>query len=134
MTQGELLSTAEIQSFLAKYPTSFQDIALELRDTLIACCPHASERILWGGLSYHDSAKGGPVRGAICQIEFYLDHVRLSFIHGVRLADPASLLQGDRKSKRYLPIASYEDAPWDAIRGLIEAAARLDPSTFGSLS
>jgi len=133
MTYGEFLSTAEIQRFLTKYPTGFQDIALELRDTLISCCPGASERILWGGLSYHDSTKGGPVRGAICQIEFHTDHVRLSFIHGVRLTDPQSLLQGDRKSKRYLRIPAYEEAPWDAIRGLIEAAARLDPATFEPL-
>lgn len=130
MKKGELLSMAEVQRFLAHVPPGFQDIALELRDILASVCPEATERILWGGLSYHDSAKGGPIRGAICQIEFFEDHVRLSFVHGVRLEDPDNLLQGDRKSKRYVRITSYENAPWEAIRSLIEAAARLDPSTF----
>jgi len=130
MKKGDFLTTAEIQQFLSFFPPSLQDIALELRDMLISSCPEATERILWGGLSYHDSAKGGPIRGAICQIEFHPDHIRLSFVHGFRLEDPHSLLQGNRKSKRFVRIASYEDAPWEALRGLIEAAARLDLSTF----
>ena len=130
MKKGELLSMAEVQRFLAHIPPGLQDIALELRNMLASVCPEATERILWGALSYHDSAKGGPIRGAICQVEFFDDHVRLSFVHGARLEDPYHLLQGNRKSKRYIRIASYENAPWEAIRGLIEAAARLDPSTF----
>jgi hypothetical protein len=134
MSKGEFLSSGEIQRFLTAFPTGFQDIALELRDLLISCCPEASERILWGGLSYHDSARGGPVRGAICQIEFHPEHVRLSFIHGVRLEDPHALLQGKQKSKRFIQIASYEEAPWEDIRSLIEAAARLDPATFAPLT
>jgi SAM-dependent methyltransferase len=58
--------------------------------------------------------------------------VRLSFIHGARLEDTQSLLEGDRKSKRYVQLISYEEAPWEAIRGLIQAAASLDPSTFAA--
>ena len=133
MKNGEFLSTAEVERFLAHFPLGLQDIALELRNMLARLCPQATERILWGGLSYHDSAKGGPVRGAICQIELCDDHVRLSFIHGARLEDPQSLLEGDRKSKRYVRIVSYEKVPWEAINGLIQAAADLDPSTFGAL-
>ena len=133
MEQGESLSTAEFGLFLSSVSLRLQAIALKLRSLILTCCPGVTERLLWGGLSYHDRAKGGPVRGAICQIELYEDHIRLSFIHGVRLADPCSLLRGDRKSKRYLKIVSDEDAPWEAIRDLIEAASRLDPSSFEDL-
>ncbi len=130
MNKGEFLSTPEVERFLSHIPPGLQDIALELRNMLASICPEATERIIWGALSYHDSAKGGPLRGGICQIELFDDHVRLSFVHGARLEDPHRLLVGNRKSKRYVRIASYEGAPWDAIRGLIQAAARLDPSTF----
>ena len=121
MKKGSFLSTAEIQQFLSSVPPCLQDFALKLRDMLISCCPEATERILWDALSYHNSARVGPIRGAICQIEFHQDHIRLSFVHGSRLEDPHSLLQGNRKSKRFVRIASYEEAPWEAMRGLIEA-------------
>ena len=73
------------------------------------------------------------MKGAICQIELDGELVRVSFIHGARLRDPYSLLTGERLSKRYVSIDSYEQAPWDQIRNLIEEAAALDPSTFGPL-
>ena len=111
-----------------------RDIALELRNLVAAVCPSTTEKILWGGLSYHNSAKGGPVKGAICQIELERDQVRISFIHGIRLSDPDSWLTGNQMSKRHLAIDPYEQAPWGAIRGLIEEADELDPSTFGPIA
>jgi hypothetical protein len=134
MRESQFLTTAEVDRFLAFVPPPLRDIALELRNVVASACPSATERILWGGLSYYDSRKGGPVKGAICQIELERDHVRLAFIHGARLADPSSLLRGDRLSKRYAMIKSYEDTRWEELRQLIDEAARLDPSKFGPLS
>jgi len=133
MKKGEFLPSAEVERFLAFVPESLRNIALELRNVVAGACPWATERILWGGLSYHDARKGGPVKGAICRIEILRDAVRLAFIHGVRLEDPDSLLHGDRLSKRYAVLKSYDEADWDAVRRLIEDAARLDPSRFGPL-
>jgi hypothetical protein len=134
MESSGFISNVEVERFLSFKRPEVRDIALELRNLVNSVCPYATERILWGGLSYHDSAKGGPVKGAICQIEVGRNQVRISFIHGARLSDPASLLVGDRLSKRHMQIDEYERAPWDAIRRLIEEAAALDPSQFGSLS
>jgi hypothetical protein len=134
MGASGFLSSLEVERFLSFTPPEVRDIVLELRSLVSSICPNATERILWGGLSYHDSAKGGPVKGAICQIELDKNHVRLSFIHGARLRDPEAMLVGDQLSKRHLPIVSYELAPWEAIRDLIEDAAALDPSTFGPLT
>lgn len=133
MGASGFLSSIEIERFISFTRPEVRDIALELRNIVSSVCPYATERILWGGLSYHNPAKGGPVKGAICQIELDRNHVRLSFIHGVRLRDPGSMLMGDQMSKRHLAIVSYEQAPWEAIRGLIEEATALDPSTFGPL-
>jgi hypothetical protein len=115
---------------LEKKPAPLRDIALELRSLVAAAAPQASERVSWGGLTYYDSRRGGPVRGGICQIEVHADHVRLSFIHGIHLPDPQGLLQGDRLNKRYVRIDSYENAPWEALKLLIEAAADFDPVTI----
>ena len=90
MTGSGFLSHVEVERFLSLTCPKSRDIALELRDLIALTCPEATERILWGGLSYHDSAKGGPVKGAICQVELEGDRVRISFLHGARLRDPSS--------------------------------------------
>jgi hypothetical protein len=128
------LTSAEVEAFLRFAPSRIKETILELRSLVAATCPDATERILWGGLSYHDATKGGPVKGAICQIEIVHGSVRLSFIHGVRLDDPECLLEGDRLSKRHVTIDSYDEAPWDGLRDLIKRASALDPSTFGPLA
>jgi hypothetical protein len=133
MGASGFLSSVEVDRFLSFTPPEVRDIVLELRSLVSSVCPNVTERILWRGLSYHDPVKGGPVKGAICQIEFERKHVQISFIHGVRLSDPNSMLVGDQLSKRHLPIISYERAPWDDIRGFIEEAAALVPSKFSSL-
>src|SRR4030042_5777023 len=107
MREPHLMASAEVDRYLAFVPGPLKDIALELRNVVASVCPGATERILWGGLSYHDSRHGGPVKGAICQIELHRDHVRLSFIHGVRLADRTSLLGGARLGKRYLVLKPF---------------------------
>jgi hypothetical protein len=134
MESAGFRSYAEIERLLGFVPPQLKEIALELRNLVAKACPQATERVLWGGLSYHDSAKGGPVKGAICQIEIEKDHVRLGFIHGARLRDPNSLLKGKRLSKRYVVIHSYDEAPWKAILALIQEAAQLDPATFGQIA
>lgn len=133
MPRSGFLTSAEVERFLWLTPPNIKEIALELRNLVASICPHATERILWGGLSYHDSVKGGPVKGAICQIEIDRNRLRLSFIHGARLKDPSGLLEGDRLSKRYIVLDSYGSTPWEAIGDLVGQAAALDPSAFGPL-
>lgn len=122
-----------VENFLRFKRPDLVEIALELRDLVFTRRPEAEERILWGGLSYHDPGKGGPVKGAICQIELHADHVWLSFIHGVRISDPDQLLSGGRRSKRYVRLDCYEDTPWDSVAELIVRAAELDPTQFGPI-
>jgi hypothetical protein len=62
--------------------------------------PHAEESLLWGGLSYHRPQVGGRVKGAVCQVVVRGGRVRLDFIHGIRLADPCALLQGEQVAKQ----------------------------------
>jgi len=134
MIQGVGFHTREVveQSLKFAHPDT-REIVFELRDLVWRACPEATERILRRGLSYHLSDKGGPVKGAICQIELDKDRVQVSFIHGVRLSNLDSLLSGDRLSKRFLAIESFDNAPWDGIFDLILEAVNLDPTTFGSL-
>jgi hypothetical protein len=76
-------------------------------------------------LSYHRPDLGGRVKGAVCQIVVKKGQVRLDFIHGIRLADPRGLLQGDRLSKRFVPIGCVADAKAPAVADLIREAGAL---------
>jgi hypothetical protein len=101
-----------------------------LRQLVRRIAPDALETELWGSLSYHRPGVGGRVKGAVCQIVAKRGRVRLDFIHGIRLSDPAGLLEGDAISKRYVPIATPEDIRRPAIAALIREAAALDPAAW----
>ena len=120
------MRTDEVRAHLGSLPPKPREIVLALRDVVRRTVPDAEETVLWGGLSYHTPWIGGRVKGALCQITVKRGEVRLEFIHGVRLADRANLLRGDRLSKRYVPIGSSAEAQRPEIVNLIREASTLD--------
>jgi hypothetical protein len=65
----------------------------------------------------------------VCQINLEPDHVRLALFHGAFARDSDGLLEGDQKTKRFIRIFSFDDAPWSALHDLIAASAGIDPSS-----
>jgi hypothetical protein len=119
-----------VAAFLDALPPDTRQLVLALRDVVRRTVPHAEESLLWGGLSYHRPQVGGRVRGAVCQIMAKGGQVRLDFIHGIRLADPCGLLQGEGVSKRFVPIGAVADAERPEVAALIREAAALDPAAW----
>jgi hypothetical protein len=105
-----------------------RDLVMALRNAVCRTVPNAEESVLWHGLSYHRPEVGGRVKGAVCQIAVKQGHVRLDFIHGIRLVDPSALLQGHRLSKRFISIGSVADAGRPEVAAMIPEAAALDPT------
>ncbi len=124
-----MLPERYIENFLQQYPAELRDIVLEVRNIVASIAPDATEQQHSCGFSYYHKKWGGPVSAGICQTRIYRDHVRLAFIHGAFLMDPEGMLQGNTYPKRYLRIYSYEEAPWDYVRKLIEAHSKFDPYT-----
>jgi hypothetical protein len=120
------LNADEIRVFLESLEPEPREIVLALRGVVRRAVPDAEETILWGGLSYHTPWIGGRVKGAICQIVAKRGEVRLEFIHGIRLVDPAGLLRGDRLSKRYIPIRSAAEVGRPEIARLILEASTIE--------
>lgn len=112
--------------FLDDVDPTLRPVVDALRAVVRRTVPDAEETVLWGGLSYHTPWVGGRVKGSICQIVVRKGAVRLDFIHGVRLADPDGLLEGDRLSKRYVPMRSVEDARRPALGRLIHEASAVE--------
>ena len=104
------------------------EICLEVRNIVAQLAPHATERIVKNRLTYHDAARGGPVKAGICGISLHDDHVRVHFVHGAFLQDPTGLLEGNRLAMRYLRIHAYEDAPWEEIRALVQRSNAFRPT------
>ena len=116
----------EVREFLESMSPKLRDTVDALREAVRRVVPDAEETVLWGGLSYHSPWVGGRVKGAICQIGVKGNEVRLEFIHGIRLADPDGLLEGDRLSKRYVSVRSVADARRIAIARLIREASAVE--------
>ncbi len=122
-----MLPIRQIEIFLEHTPAHLQDIVLELRNIIASVAPDAAEVVRWGGLSYFHEGRGGIVSAGICQIGIHEDHVRLAVIHGAFIADPQHLFEGTQKYKRFVRIASYDNAPWETLKELITSASRFDP-------
>jgi hypothetical protein len=125
-----MLPIHEVESFLKYTPAPLQDIVLELRNIIAEAASDAVEVVRWGGLSYFHKGLGGIVSAGICQIGLHEGYIRLDFIHGAFLSDPKHLLEGHQKAKRFVRIKSYDDAPWDDLKRLIEESSRFDPRSL----
>jgi len=123
MPRPTRLPLGDVVQFLEDTPTELAELALQLRDFVLATVPQATETIHWKSLSYHDASRGGRVKGAICQIAVRDDRVRLAFIHGARLPDAASILSGEAKEKRYVEIESLYSTERPPLAALIRSAA-----------
>jgi hypothetical protein len=119
-----------VAAFLNALPPESRELVLALRDVVRRTVPHAEESLLWGSLSYHRPQVGGRVKGAVCQIVAKGGQVRMDFLHGIRLADPCGLLQGEGVSKRFVPIGAVADAERPEVTALIRQAAALDPAAW----
>jgi hypothetical protein len=124
------MNQRDLKAFLHTLFPETKELVLALRNVIRRTVPEAEESLLWGGLSYHRPRVGGRVKGAVCLIDAKKGQVRLDFIHGIRLADPSALLQGDRLSKRFIPMDSLADVERPEVADLIREAANLDPTQW----
>jgi hypothetical protein len=127
-----MLPIHEVESLLKFTPAPLQDIVLELRNIIAEVASDAVEVVRWGGLSYFHEGRGGIVRAGICQIGIHEGYIRLDFIHGAFLSDPKKMLEGQQKAKRFVRLKSYEEAPWEDLKHLIEESSRFDPRSMQS--
>jgi hypothetical protein len=121
---------SDLKAWLDALNPEIRQLVLALRSVVRRAVPHAEESLVWGSISYHRPLIGGRVKGAVCQIVVKRAKVRLDFIHGIRLDDPSGLLQGDRVSKRFVPIDTTKAAKRPEVAALIREAAALDPAEW----
>jgi hypothetical protein len=112
----------EALRFVEAQPNHLQGPIMALRNAIIGTVPHATEKRVWNALSFYNKARGGPVKGAICQIEAINGCLRLAFIQGTAIKDNHGLLKGDGVAKRYLLIDRTDSSFLKDIMRLIKQA------------
>lgn len=127
--ESEMITLRELETHFPGLPPGLLDIVVELRNLVAEIAPQAVEEVRRQGLVYHH-AGGGPVSAGVCGIHILRDHVRVYFTQGAFIPDPHGLLIDEgRKAMRFVRIESFDSAPWEDLRALIEAHARFDPYT-----
>ena len=87
-----------VHGFLSERDPEARELALWLRDVVLAAEPDLAERVYpgWDGIGYRH-----PDAGYVCGIFPRDDGVRLLFEHGARLDDPDGLLEGQGSQTRH---------------------------------
>ena len=104
-------------------------LMLALRELVLGVVPQVTEAIKFHSLCYFKpDMPYGSIGGNVCGIGEHKGTVYVSFIHGASLPDPDGLLQGTGKAMRKIPIASATDLKQPALKKLILASFRHDPT------
>lgn len=82
-------------------PESYQ-LVQEVRKTVSAVAPHASERVMYGGFMFAASAP-------FCGVYAYTGHVAIEFGRGCDLEDTHHVLEGRGKLRRHIKICAFDD-------------------------
>lgn len=134
--RAERLSGATLREHLQFESPGVARLVRALRRVVLREAPGAAEGVRFGVLCYyHADAWFGAIGGNICMIEVRdagspersRREVRLSFIHGAALPDPAGLLRGRGRSKRHVPVPDEGAAALSALATLIRRARDLRP-------
>ena len=114
----------ELIGFLSAYDLKVGELALRLREMVLAEAPDAAEKAFSGyvlALWYSFSGKFGD---AFCHIAIYRGHVNLGFNRGAELDDPKALLLGEGKIIRHLKVEQAADLKHPHLRKFIKAAIK----------
>jgi hypothetical protein len=110
---------AAIRDFLTERHAEALELALWVREVVLAAEPDLSERVYkgWDGIGFRH-----PDAGYICAIYPRGAEVRVLFEHGVRLDDPEGLLQGEGTQTRHLAVRAPEDRLAETLGHLVRDA------------
>jgi hypothetical protein len=109
----------DVREFLAEAHPGLADLALWVRESVLAGEPDLTERVYrgWDGIGFRH-----PDAGYVCAIYPREGEVRLLFEHGVRLRDDEGLLEGAGSQTRFIRVRERNDLLAAAIGRYVQAA------------
>lgn len=124
------MGSHQLKHFLDRYPVEVQEIFQGVRECVFSAVPSAWEKPKMDGMAYYLAEDSTPLQGMICHALPKADRVEIGFIFGAFLPDPAGLLHGTQKAKRFAVIREYDRVDWAALEALMRASAEVDPHEF----
>lgn len=109
---------------LSRYELSVGELALALREMVLAEAPAAVEKLLQVYALVFWYSLTGKMTDAFCQIVIYPGGVNLMFNRGAELKDPDGVLVGEGKIIRHIKVRRPEDLKNPNLRKFIRAALK----------
>jgi hypothetical protein len=99
-----------------------------VREIITEADPDIVEERKWAKKSNPDGVPVWSHDGIVCTGETYKDKVKLTFMKGASLEDPAGIFNGDDtgKTRRSIDIREGDDVDEAALRDLVRAAVALN--------
>lgn len=110
-----------VEEFFAGYSPDIQAISRALRAIVKDRMPQALE-VLHASQNHVGYTHPASARDTICYICPMKDYVRLGFMYGGYLADPAQALEGAGKRLRHVKVRTLQAAGDPTLEQLVEAA------------
>jgi hypothetical protein len=109
------------EEVLQSCPPEAQVLAAKARRLLLKLLPDAEETVdpTASVLSY---GYGPGYRGMVCTLLLSKSGVKVGFVNGAELPDPAGLLEGSGKKHKYVQLKTASDLDGPAVKHLIHAA------------
>ncbi|HEY7030200.1 MAG TPA: DUF1801 domain-containing protein [Thermomicrobiales bacterium] len=113
-----------IESFIEVQAPSVQPVVRRLREVVKTTLPELNEYFDGHGVIRY--GRGSGMRDWVCYISGHRAHANLGFARGASLPDPEGLIEGTGKNLRHVKVRLVEDAERAGLRGLLEAAGRIE--------
>lgn len=115
------MSCRSAEEIVKPYPPDVQALTRKARRLLLKLLPDVEESVDPSAavLSY---GYGPGYRGMVCTLILSKSGVKLGFVRGAELADPASLLAGSGKTHKYVQLNSAPDPTDPDLKRLIKVA------------
>jgi hypothetical protein len=109
------------EEVLESYSSEVQVLADQARRLLLKLLPAAEETVdpTLAILSY---GYGPGYRGMICTLLLSKSGVKIGFVNGAELPDPAQLLEGSGKKHKYIQLKTASDLNRSSVKQLVKAA------------
>jgi hypothetical protein len=120
----------EIENYLASFTPDIQDLARRTLALVEANLPGLQAHVHEGWGTVQFTHRPGSMKGVVCHVSAYKQHVNLGFPHGAALPDPAGLLEGTGKSMRHIKLKALAELENPTIAELLRAAHAKNAELF----
>ena len=91
------------------------ELVQAVRRTIYSAVPSASERVMYGGFMFSDTAP-------FCGVFAYAKHVSVEFGRGCDLEDAHGVLEGSGKLRRHIKLSALTDITTKFLASYVHAA------------